>query len=168
MFLAIFLHLLLDEAECTIYDLLVELQFGLLLVEIFLSSSDFDGVKVQKLILLLEYLEESLRLHPLMQNLVLDTSCQLDLLLVLRLHHLSLLLHFMDLIVKHFNLLSSLLFLFCNRLFDIQVFLALFSYHSVKFLDLSLIRFVLLIGLRDNFVLFRNLAASLLILLFID
>lgn len=32
MFLSIFLHFFLDETECTIYDLLVELELSLLLI----------------------------------------------------------------------------------------------------------------------------------------
>ena len=66
MFLTIFFHLLLDETKSSINDLLVKLQFSFLLVKIFLSSSDFDWVKVEKLVLLLEDFENTLGLDTFM------------------------------------------------------------------------------------------------------
>ena len=166
--LPVFLHLLLDEAERTVNDLLVELQLGLLLVEIFLRPSDLDRIEVEQLILLLEYFEEPLGLHAFVEYFVLDAPCQLDLLLVLGLHHLGLLLHLVDLVVKHLYLLPRFLLLLGDGLLDVQVFLPLLSDHAVELFDFLLVLLVLLVCLRDNLVLLGDLHASLLVLLLVD
>ena len=166
--LPVFLHLFLNEAERTIDDLLVELQFGLLLVKIFLRPPDLDRVKVEQLILLLEYLEEPLGLHSLVEDLVLDATCQLNLLLVLGLHHLGLLLHLVDLVIEHLYLLPRLLLLLSDGLLDIQVLLTLLRDHAVELLDFTLVLLVLLVRLRDNLVLLGDLDARLLVLLLVD
>ena len=57
MLLAILVHLLLDEAESTIDDLLVELQLSLFLVQILLCTLDLNWVEVEQLVFLLKDLE---------------------------------------------------------------------------------------------------------------
>ena len=46
MLLPVLIHLLLNESKSSIDNLLVEFQFGLFLIEIFLSSLYFDRVEV--------------------------------------------------------------------------------------------------------------------------
>ena len=57
MLLSVLLHLVLNEAEGAINDLLVELQLRLLLIQVFLRALDFHRVEVQELVLLLEDLQ---------------------------------------------------------------------------------------------------------------
>ena len=168
MLLSVLLHLLLDEAKRAIDDLLVQFKLGLLLVQVFLRPSDFDRVEVEQLILLLEDFEESLGLHALVENLILDAARQLDLLLVLGLHHLCLLLHCVNLVVQDLNLVPCLLFFLSDRLFHIEVLLHFLGDKSVELLYLPLVRFILCISLLNNLVLLGNLGARQPIFLLVD
>ena len=111
MLLAILIHLLLDEAESTVDDLLVELQLSLLLVQILLRTLDLNRVEVEQLVFLLQDLEQALCLYALMQDFILDAPSELDLLLVLSLFLLHLLLDLADLLIKDHDLLFCVLFL---------------------------------------------------------
>ena len=168
MLLPILLHLLLDEAVCSIDNLLIQFQFSFLLVEVLLGPSDFDGVEVKELVLLLEYLEQALSLHPLMEDLILDAPSQLDLLLILSLHQLGLLLHLLDLVVEHFDLLPGLLLLLSDSLLDVQVFLSLLCDESIELFDFSLIRFILSVSHSYDLIFFVDLTLCERILLLID
>ena len=111
MLLAILIHLLLDEAKGAIDDLLIELQLGLLLVQILLCTLDLNRVEVEQLVFLLKDLEQALCLYALMQDFILYASSELDLLLVLCLFLLHLLLDLADLFVQDNDLLFCVLFL---------------------------------------------------------
>ena len=158
MLLLVFLHLFLDETESAVDDLLVELQLGLLLVEVLLGTSDLDRVEVQKLVFLLEYLQEALGLHSFVKNLGLDASSQFDLLLVHGFHLLSFLLDLVDLEIQFLDLPPSLFLLLSDGLLHIKVFLPFLGNEPVELLDLALVRLVLGIRLLNNLVFLRYLA----------
>ena len=146
MLLAILIHLLLDEAEGAIDDLLVELQLSLLLVQILLCTLDLNRIEVEQLVFLLKDLQEALCLYALMQDFILYASSELDLLLVLGLFLLHLLLDLADLLIEYNDLLFCVLFLERYGSPDVELLLALLSYEPVQLLDLGLVVFILLVG----------------------
>ena len=161
MLLPVLFHLVHDEAECTIDDLLIQLEFGLLLIEILHSSLDLDRIEVEQLVFLLQNLQEALCLYALMQDFILYASSELDLLLVLGLFLLHLLLDLADLFVEDYYLLFCVLFLERYGSPDVELLLALLSNEPVQFLDLGLVVFILLVGQLNYPVFLRDLIISM-------
>ena len=168
MLLAILIHLLLDEAESAIDDLLVKLKLSLFLVQILLCTLNLNWVEVEQLVFLLKDLEKALRLHAFVQDFILNAPSELDLLLILGLFLLHLLLDLADLLVEDHDLLFCVLFLERYGSPDIKLLLALLGYQPVQLLDLGLIVFVLLISQLNYTVFLRDLIISVLVLLFFN
>ena len=158
MLLSILFHLFLDEAKSAIDNLLVKLQFSFLLIQILLRPPDLNRVEIEQLILLLEDFQNALSLDTFVKDLVLDASRDLDLLKIFRLHLLGLLLDLTDLLIKDIYFLLCLFLLFSYFVFDINFILAFLSNQSIKFLNLALIVFILLVSFANNLIFLVNRA----------
>jgi len=119
MFLPVLFHLVLDEAECPVDDLLIKLQFSLLLIQVFHRALNFHWVEVEQLVLLLEHFEQALSLHALMQDNILNFACCSNLLLILFLHLLHLVSYAIDVLIVGADAVFGFPFLFSNGLFDL-------------------------------------------------
>ena len=168
MLLSVLLHLVLNEAEGAINDLLVELQLCLLLIQVFLRALDFHWVEVQELVLLLEDLQEALRLHPLMQDNVLNLSSSFNLLLILFLHHLHFIAHAINILIMGSDALFHLFLLVSNRLLDLLLLLARLSYLAIEVVDGCAILCILLLSLSDDDFLLCNSTIKMRVLLPVD
>ena len=168
MLLPVLLHLVHNEAECAIDDLLIQLELSLLLIEIFHGSLDLDWVEVKQLIFLLEDFEKTLSLNSLMQDQVLNVSCCLDFLLELLLHRLHLSLHRVDALVVGADALLSLQFFLCNGFFDLLFLSAGLSYLLVELCNSGHVLSVLLLCERDDLVLLLNCALQVSVFLLVN
>lgn len=125
--LPVLFHLVLNEAECTVDDLLVEIQLILLLPQVLHRTLNLDWIEVQQLILLLEHFQQALRLHALVQNDILNFASRTDFLLILLLHLLHLISHTVDVLVVRPDTFLSLFLLLCDSLPDLLLLLACIS-----------------------------------------
>ena len=168
MLLPVFLHLVRDEVECAIDDLLVKLQLFFLLVKVLRGSLDLDRIEVKQLVLLLKDFEKTLDLNPLVQDEVLNIPRSSNLLLIAFFLLLHLCLNFVNVLVVGPDAKLCLLLLFCDGFLDFLLLPSRLCNLLVKLSNSSHVVGVLVFLQLNDLVFLQNCAFKVLVLLLVN